>query len=273
MPNDAYGAVPGMRAARVTSEKVVWWGREENNLYLSNRFIDAAAVDAGNTPTTELRAGLILGLNSSSGTMYAWDPDGTNGTQIVDGVLLRDISMLDVDGVAEAKSGHMLQAGRVKAADLLIQGTAFTTSTAEWLARRQMLGSGRFQFDDQFSGQAVFLGPPQQTLNVTATGSVTADQTGSLFVVVGSGAVTLTLPTLEAGLVFEFFNSADQNLSVASVAGNDIVTVNDLAASSITASTSSQKIGAHFRVQSGYLGSTLKWFATNLSVGVTMTVA
>lgn len=270
---DTYGQKAGMGAERTTSEKVIWWGTESRNLYVNNSLLDAACVDAGNTPTTDLRAGLLLGKHTSGGTLYAWDPDATTGIEVVDAVLLRDIPMLDDTGTAVQKQAHVIVSGSLKVADLLIQGTAFTSSGDEHLARRQMTGAGRFILDDDYASKAAFLGPPIKTKTVTGDTTLTAADNGTLFVVNGAGASNMTLPTLETGLVFEFISNADQNMTVTSAAGNDIIAVNDAAASSIAASTSSQKIGAHFRVQSVYVGTTKKWMATNLSVGVTMTIA
>jgi len=269
---DHYGALPGIGSLKETSEKVVWWGREEHNLYVDNLIIDSTAVDAGSSPTTELRAGLIMGKKTSDGNLYQWNPDATDGTEVVYGVLYRDISMLDVDGVVEDKYGHILLAGSMKAADLLIEGTAFTSSTAEHLARRQMVGSGRFIIDDDPLGGAAFLGGALKNKTVTGDTTVTAADNGTRFVATTADA-DFTLPTLEAGLVFEFLRASDHELKVTSAAGDDLIVGNDLAADSVTFTTASEQIGVLVRVEAIYVGTTLKWLVTYplppLGTGVT----
>ena len=77
--------------------------------------------------------------------------------------------------------------------------------------------------------------------------SMPAD-TGKLFTTTGAtGAVTATLPapaTTLKGTYCRVFNTVDQNLVIA-VTGNDtLITLNDVAADTVTFSTSSEKIGA-----------------------------
>lgn len=228
---------------------------------VTNLVIDSTAVDAGNTPTTELRAGLLLGKQTADGNLYQWNPDATDGTEIIEAVLFRTISMLDVDGSAEDKMGHVIVGGPVQAASLLIEGTAFTTSTAEHLARLQMTGSGRFIFDDDHIGKSAFLGQPLRTLNVITNTTVTAAHNGTMFVATTADC-TFTLPTIEAGLAFEFLRASDHEMVVASAAGDDIIIGNDLSADSITFTTAGEQIGVVVRVQSLYVGSTLKWLLT-----------
>jgi hypothetical protein len=94
----------------------------------------------------------------------------------------------------------------------------------------------------------------RQKLNIVPkTGSFTLDPnqypSGTRFTNRGaSGAVTITLPLLNTaapwvGYRLEFFGVADQNIAFATTATYG-VTFNNAAATSLTASTSSQKIGA-----------------------------
>lgn len=272
MPLQTYGALPGMTSASYTVERTVWWGREERNLLLENAPIDSTAVDAGNSPTTELRAGLALGKKTSDGLLYQWDATATDGTEVLAGILLRDISMLNADSVVEDKLAHVLVAGALKAGDIYIKGTLLTSSNDEFMFRRQACGTGRFILDDDLPCGSAYLGVPLKQKYITASETLTTAQNGTKFIVAGSGAVTLTLPTIKAGLVYELFNTADQN--VAFTAGSAIMIGDGNAAfTSATASTASHKIGAHFRVEAIYVNTTLKWAFTNLNVGVTATFA
>lgn len=84
----------------------------------------------------------------------------------------------------------------------------------------------------------------------TAAYTVKESECGTLFTTRGaSGAVTFTLPAASgnSGLWFEFFNVADQNMTVAT-ADEELVAMNDLTADSIAFSTSSEKIGGGVRV-------------------------
>jgi len=255
-----YGGVPGIGAIAETVERVVWWGREYNLLYVDNLLIDNESVDAGSTPTSELRAGLIMGKHTSSSNLYQWDPDAVDGREEIAGVLLRDISMLDPDGSTEDKYGHVLLAGPMKAADMFIEGTAFTTSGDEHLARRQMVGSGKFIIDDELTGAANFLGGPLKNKQITTTThtATTADN-GTRYTYSNAASVTVTLPTLESGLIYEFLRTANEEFIIASAAGDDIVVGGDLSADSVTFTTAGEQIGCLIHVESIYVGTTKKW--------------
>lgn len=275
-----YGGLPGIGSLRQTAEKVVWWGRQERLLDIAERMVDSTAVDAGNTPTTELRAGLLLGIKTSDNNLYQWDGDATDGTEVIAGVLLRDISMLDADGVVEDKYAHVLLAGPLKARDLLIQGTLFTSHADEHLARRQLTAGGRFLLDDEYTSGAGFLGAPLKTKTVAGDTTVTAADNGTLFIATTADA-DFTLPTLEAGLVFEFLRASDHEMAVISAEGDNIIVGNDLSADSVTFTTAGQQIGAMVRVRSVYVGTTLKWlmdlpsppFGTGLTGGFAYAIA
>jgi len=98
------------------------------------------------------------------------------------------------------------------------------------------------------------------------------DRCGTTFTNRGaSGSVTFTLPTPSsalAGYWYQFRGVADQNIVVATATADTLITLNDAAADSVSAETSSQKIGA---VIEAFCDGT-SWFANVLSVGVTQTV-
>jgi hypothetical protein len=91
-----------------------------------------------------------------------------------------------------------------------------------------------------------------------------------------AGAVAVTLPTPVAALVgtrVRFLGLVDQNITLVAPTADTLVTLNDVAADSIAASTSSQKIGAVLEavcLQTG--ASTFQWFAFTTANGVTGTV-
>ena len=267
-----FGASPGIGAITETTEAVVWWGRQELLLDTSNYYIDSATVDAANTITTDLRPGLLLGKITSSSKLKQWDPSATDGSERIFGVLARGLSTLAASGSAEDKQGLIYIRGPMRADQLRILGAAFVGHASEHLARRQMTQGGRFHLDDQQDMQTAVLGGGwAKEVAKTADYTVVAADNGTLFSTLGaSGAVNFTLPALEAGLVYEFINRVDQNMTVTSAAGNDIVTFNDDQASSLAFSTSSQKIGARVRIEANDAGN--RWYASVLSSTNTITV-
>ena len=81
----------------------------------------------------------------------------------------------------------------------------------------------------------------------TASYTVLRTESGTYFTTTGAtAAINFTLPAISTGpWIFEFFNGADQNLTVTSGTADTIVTFNDLTADSVAFSTSAEKIGGH----------------------------
>lgn len=257
---------PGFTAVRESHEAAISWQSHnmEFPLYAVNPLIDSTAVDSGNTVTTTLRPGLVMAQLDSGAGWVDYDPDATDGSQQAAGVLVQEVNLYDyTTGAAIDKliGGTVVIGGRVKAGNCI---------NLDRQARNQLRQAG-FVFDDE-PGM-----PPvvrfRRTVNKTADYTVVAADHGVMFTTLGAGAaVNFTLPTLAVGLAYEFLNAADQNMTITSAAGNDIITFNDLAASTVAFSTSSQKIGGRVRVESVYVNTTLKWVVTILSTNtVTIT--
>lgn len=108
-------------------------------------------------------------------------------------------------------------------------------------------------------------GGHREVIALTASVTLTNHDIGKRFTNRGaSGAVTVTLPTpdaVNAGGEIVFGVVADQNFIVTT--SDKLVLINDAAADSIAAQTSSEKIGAVFAVWS----DGTSWFAENRSVG------
>lgn len=108
----------------------------------------------------------------------------------------------------------------------------------------------------------------------TADYTVTAEESGVLFTNRGaSAAITFTLPavtTLPIGTRYEFFGVSATGFTVASNGSLDnILTLNDIAADSITCTSTSKIIGASVAV----IWDGVKWLARQASVGNTYVVA
>ena len=231
----------------------------ERNVVTRQVTVDSTAVDSGNTPTTTLRAGLVMGIKTSDGNAYAYDPDGTDGTENPVGVLETSVNMLNEQGTAVDRSANLVIRANFKEVDLINLDEHAKTVLSQ-------LGS----IFDQFP-QNVHLPWPTTTEHVTASLTVTASDNGRMFIVDGATLqVDFTLPTKAKGLAFWFFNTDDVDMRVVG-AGNDIITINDDAASSVEYATGSQKIGSFCKVWCDYHGANLKWFFANIN-GHTLTV-
>jgi hypothetical protein len=114
----------------------------------------------------------------------------------------------------------------------------------------------------------------QKIVAKTAAYTITAEESGTLFTTRGAtAAVTFTLPAvtgLPIGTNYSFYGVTNVGFTVASNGSLDnIITKNDLAADSITATTDSLAISASVDV----IWDGFKWLAKQASVGPTYTVA
>jgi hypothetical protein len=272
---------PGIGAAVYTSEREILWGRDDQHLPLlmKNSQIDPAATDAGNSPTSILRRGLLLGQVTSTLLQKAWVATATDGTQNISSVLNVELRMTDFNNVTADRSFGTLLRAPVIASKLLIQGAAFVGHVDEYLARRQMDALG-FVFDDDPAGFLAGRGYRMKTTTGTAE-TLTAASNGMKIFYSNAAAVAVTLPTIQAGLVYDLQRTADEELVVASAEGDNIIVGNDASADSITITTAGQQIGARVVLEGVYVGSTLKWqmslpnmpFGTGLTGGFAYSIA
>src|SRR5688572_3055882 len=133
--------VPGVGAARTVSESEILWGADQARnaaLWKSTKF-SGASRDAGNSPTTVLRPGLIFGKVTATGEFEEWDADASDGTQFIGGVLDSELRAQDYDATNQDRVFRMLVArAPIKASAMLIQGLALVGHVDEYLARRQL---------------------------------------------------------------------------------------------------------------------------------------
>lgn len=253
---------PGFEAVRETEEAQVWFSGlfNEFDLFIKSCDFDSTNTDPGNTPTSTLRGGLVISEDTSTGLCFVYDADANNGRQCAVGVLPQPIDMLDADGTAEQKNNiAILTHAAILDAELLGDFDA--------AARAQLIRRG-FHFDDNL-GEA-FLNHPKCTQDQTGNRTVTAADSGIEFLC--TNAVNFTLPTIANGLAFVFRQLSDTNMVITSAAGNDIVALNDVSASTITFSTATELIGAGVEIRAVFFGATLKWVVTFLS-SATATIA
>ena len=253
--------VGGVGSERSTYESEILWGGSDSqtaSLAKSAQF-SGAARDAGNTPTTVLRAGLIMGRLDSGSEYEEWDADASDGTQNIAGILDRaELRMQDFDATNQDRHFRLL-VGRapVKARKLLIEGSALVGHQDEYLARRQLAAAGFVLDDDPFGYKA---GRGDRVELVTGTtDTLTADQNGMTLFYNNVASVTVTLPAIKPGLEFDLIRAGDEEFIVQSAEGDNVIAGGDLSADKVTWTTASEHLGARIRVKGIYLGTTLKW--------------
>lgn len=200
--------------------------------------LDSGAVDSGSTPTTTLRRGLVLARITATGNWTNYDPTQlTNGQNVARALLFDNVNMLDINSnVVANKNGRVLAYGfDVKAAQCF---------GLDYMARRQL--ANRIFFDDIFW----ITSEEDIVINVqTANYQVLVTDNNATFSTKGaSGAVTFTLPTLQRGLRYKFYNEVNQNMAVTGALVNQLVTFNNATASTVTFSSAGNLIGAAVEV-------------------------
>lgn len=211
---DTYGIPPGMTAARETYEQEFRWGSEFQGVFAS-ALIDGTTIDSGNTPTFELRPGLLLGQSITTGKYKSYNPTATDGTEVASAVLLEGIRMLDFSNIATDRFYAVLVGGPVQASKLL---------GLDNNAKQQM---DKFIFDTSSSfidmpGAHWF--PWKRQINKTANYTILATDNFTLFDnTAASGEVDLTLPPIANGYYFALRAQAAQTFKFISNETGNIV--------------------------------------------------
>lgn len=258
---DTYANTPGLTAARETYERDFRWGHAAQGVFF-NGLIDGATRDSGNTPTFEIRPGLLLGQVTATGKFKEYSPTATDGSEIATGVLLEGLRMQDFDQVDQDKLYAVLVGGPVRASQI---------NGLDLMARQQM--ASHFIFDDigHLTGSHWF--PFRRFQNKQEAYTVVAADNFSMFDNAdASGAVTFTLPAIARGYLFGFRVVADQNVTVASAEGDNMIALDDAAADSVAFSTTNELIGGVIWVYTNPAADV--WIVENHSAGAhTITVA
>ena len=234
------GNLPGIDAAINTVENEFLFG--PNGLWVpSGVVIDSTATDSGNTPTTTLRKGLVIGLITASGNYKAYNSQNTDGSQIPVGILYQATNVYDPDqGITRNKSALMIYAGHVKTGNLY----GFDEN-----ARRIL--SPRFVWDDYREVRGGFGPTVPQTTNYT----VLPTDNDKAFTTTGAAApVTFTLPTPVAGLRFRFLNVVNQNMTITAPTGT-LIGPNNATRTSVAFTTGGQLIGSAVEIVSDDTGN------------------
>ena len=255
--------VPGAGDAVETSEREIFWGGDwgKGQILTASASYSSTLADAGNTPTSDIRPGLLVGKITSTGELAAWDADNSDGTQNIWGINFLDLRMIDFNATASDRIAPVCLRAPLKASQLLIQGTALTSHVDEYLARRQLHAMGCILDDDP---QGFLAGAGGRIVtSADADYTVVGDQNGTTFFFTYTDATstTITLPTIAPGLEFWFVRAANsaEDYIITSAEGDNVVVINDLSATSITWTTTAEMIGNTIHARSVYIGTTLKW--------------
>jgi hypothetical protein len=218
---DSYAAVPGLSVAAETVENEFHWGQSGIALYVVG-YISSGTVDVGNSPTSELRPGLVVGIQTSTGQWSNYAAGNTDGTEVARGIIIAGLRMTDFQNVAQAKFYAICVGGPVQAAKCF---------GLDNQARQQMATA--FRFDDDYAGAAWF--DYKRQITKTTSFTVAASDNNTLFDNTGaSGSIVPTLPPIANGLRFGFRCIAAQTIVITSAEGSNIVIDNNASASTAT---------------------------------------
>lgn len=251
-------AKPGQGAAKMTTEReIVPQGFDQVALFKSG-VVSGAARDAGNTPTTILRPGLLLGKLDSGSEFEEWDADASDGTQNIGAILWKELRATDFDANNTDRVFTLLTGNcPLIASQLLIQGAAFVGHVDEFLARRQLHSAG-FKLDDDPFGYLA--GAGSRVFHETGTtDTLTASQNGATLFYNNAASVTVTLPAAQPGLEYEICRVGDEELIIVSPTADNVIVGNDLSADGVTITTAGEHLGARWRLRSVYVATTIKW--------------
>lgn len=237
---DSYGIVPGLTTSRETYEAEFRWGSQYQGVF-ANGLIDGNTTDSGNSPTYELRPGLLLGQVVATGKYKHYSPTATDGTEVAAGVLIEALRMQDFSGTAVDRFYAVLVGGPVQAAKIL---------NLDLHARQQM---NQFIFDDIFNIQGNHWFPWKRFTSKTANYTIVATDNFTMFDSNATAAeVDFTLPAIANGYMFGFRATAAQVVKAISAEGSNLV------GSTLTQSSASvTAIGGVFYVYSNPAGT--KW--------------
>lgn len=240
---------PGQGAAVMTSEREIFaQGFESTRCFFKSACISGASRDAGNTPTTILRSGLLLGQITASGKFIQWDSTATDGSQNLAGILWKELRAQDFDANDTDRVFTIIQGmGLMQASQLLVKGTVLTSHADQYLARRHLAALGFWLDDDMNRAKA---GQLMRTVAKAADYTVVAGDNGTLFTNTGAAAlINFTLPTIAKGLKFSFYTTDNDGIKLTAATGDTLVVHNDAAADSIAFSTTGRSIGTRFEVE------------------------
>lgn len=239
---------PGLDAVLETVQNQYWWGRNEQQTFLPATIL-SSALDAGNTVTAVLRGGLLLGRVTATSKFKEWNPTGTDGSEVLVGVLPSPLSMLDA-GVGADRYTYIQVGGNLLSDRLIVpgQGTEGIVADAQEFNIVNQLTDRGFKLDRHIQyGNPNVHRPRFMTAAEVIANAVTAltSDHGRTFDLVGAtGTVTLTLPAAQVGLTFTVVSRAAQTTTMALASGTMVLPGNAAATTlSLTTGESARFVG------------------------------
>ena len=211
---DSYAMAPGLTTSRETYEAEFRWGSQYQGVF-ANGLIDGSTVDSANTPTFELRPGLLLGQVTSTGKYKNYSATATDGSEVASAILIEGIRTQDFLNTNVDRFYALLVGGPVQASKII---------GLDLNARQQM---DKFFFDDSSNlgsmpGNHWMIWKRQITktadYTVLNTDNFTMfDNTGA------SGTVVLTLPAIANGYLLGLRAQAAQVFRFTSNEGSNLI--------------------------------------------------
>ena len=211
---EGFQLTPGMHDERFTDEANFLWGRWDQ-VERFQAIVDEDTVDSGNTPTTQLRTGLAVGIISATGLFTQWNPYATDGSQYLAGFLMDAIDLTWLGSTSKRQHAVVLK-GNIKASQVVIPGEStrgVEDKTYEFLLREQC--RGRFLFDDDLDGKVNWKVREFPATSGTDSLTVTKAMNRTHFTNRGADAAgTLVLPAPVPGLEFKVSVVEDFNITL-----------------------------------------------------------
>ena len=274
-PFNAMANIPGTSTELFPEQVTFLQGRvEKSQIYQG--ILSENTRDAQSSTTTNLRMGLLLGLNSSNLLTHS-DPSGaaSNSTTNCDMILATDLSMLDRTTAAKKFTAQLYGGGVIDPNKIVLASSStvgIVGNAYEFHIRKQLAAYGDFVMEDRLVECPLFSwrGEVAYTQAESPVTLTEADRDKLITNEGATGSVTFNLPagTPKKDLAYYFYVMADQEVVVQTVAGDQIMTFNNAAADSVSITTASQHIGACL----AFIGDGTQWKTYNLSNGNTITV-
>lgn len=207
MYTNPYG-VPGQGTLLENRHAEVTWGGNERQVLLKGAIVDGATRFGS---SAVLSPGMLLGKLTASGKLTDFDPEATDGSQRIAGILTTDPTMIDPTGADVDANPRVALSAPLIASALLIGNEAMVGHDYEFVARKQLSELGCV-FDDGVSGILSDAG----TLLSSATTLAAAHYNQHLVIV---GAQTITIPTAKAGVEFRISASGGATTLAGAVTG------------------------------------------------------
>ena len=105
---------PGLGTIDQTTETEILFGGDAGKgmAIYRNAIISGTTRDAGNTPTTVLRGGLLLGVLTTNGQYTEYDPAATDGSEIAQAILPLELRAQDFNAVDAERVAPVLNSFR-----------------------------------------------------------------------------------------------------------------------------------------------------------------